>query len=253
MSLLGLVTFRLPCDRAFGGKLLRFLTPFGNRELDRLTFARSAPASMPSIVFELASVSIPTVVFVLGDRRIEIEISNKTGQERRSPEVYAPIAIEAAIQRMDGLELARLDHVGFNLPWFDGVHPDVQMLRRELALCAAYYRFPTGEQWDFILPATRDEIHASTIDLEQDRHPKLEIVSFDKASTPLVQVDFSVEGQTYEGLVQRFPEGLADTTLRNVWVYLENPCGIDICLVVGEHGGKDWSHFFAGHRLSVHQ
>jgi hypothetical protein len=38
--------------------------------------------------------------------------------------------------------------------------------------------------------------------------------------------------------------------LKNVWVYLTNPYGIDVCLVIGEHQGKDWSGFFEGHRLA---
>lgn len=47
-----------------------------------------------------------------------------------------------------------------------------------------------------------------------------------------------------------FPEGIADSELRNVWVYLENPYGIDICLVLGENSA-DWSDPFTGHRLTA--
>jgi len=56
-------------------------------------------------------------------------------------------------------------------------------------------------------------------------------------------------GSRSNNSLQLFPEGIADTALKNVWVYLKNPYGVDICLVIGEHEDGDWSDFFEGHRL----
>lgn len=250
MQVLKSVIFELPKNFVFGDQLLKLLAPFGLSEADSIIFKKSDPAFMPHISFRLAEVSVPVVVFTVEGSQSRIEVTNKTGKERQSPEVYTPLATREVIQRMANTAFVRLDHVGFNLPWFDGVHPDILSLRHNLATHTAYYRFPTGEPWDFILPATPGEIQANTIDLTKDRHPKLEIVSFDKSSTPLIQIDFSVN-QPFEKIRQLFPEGLADNTLKNVWVYLENPYSIDVCLVIGGHGGKDWSTFFEGHRLSI--
>ena len=83
---------------------------------------------------------------------------------------------------MKPLELQRLDHVGFNLPWFTGVHPDSVRTR-------------------------------------------------------------------FEELKILFPEGIIDQDLIIIWVYLTNPYGIDICVVIGEKRNGDWSDFFSGHRL----
>jgi len=80
------------------------------------------------------------------------------------------------------------------------------------------------------------------------RRPKLEIVSFDKSSTPIIQFDCIVD-TSYDKIVQLFPEGIAENDLRNVWVYLSNPYHLDICFVVNENRGGDWSEFFSGHRL----
>ncbi len=66
---------------------------------------------------------------------------------------------------------------------------------------------------------------------------------------PLIQVDL-VTDSSYAELTRRFPEGLADAGLGNVWVYLASPYGIDVCLVLNQDKGEpDWSGVFRGHRL----
>lgn len=242
------VDLQLPnFDQAFGDKFLSLLAPFGRRSDNTLRFTPSNPNFLPQIAFKLSDTT-PKAIFNLSGETIEIDIANKTGQQKQSPETYRPIPIGECTDRLQNTELVRLDHIGFNLPWFKDVHPDILMLRQELAARCAYFRFPTGEEWDFIIPATTEEISAKDIDLTKDRYPKLEIVSFDKASTPLIQIDFSVR-RPFTELIQLFPEGIADAELKNVWVYLKNPYDIDICLIIGEHKDGDWSDFFEGHRL----
>jgi len=239
------VTFKFPNDEEyFIEQLFSLLVSFGTRRDEQLVFTNSQPDYHPKIVFEKGQVSHPLVQ--LDD--IEIELANTTGENRQSPETYNTISISDFGERTRLWRFLRLDHVGFNLPWFEGVHPDILKLRHELPSSCAYYRFPSGQEWDFILPASEEEILGHTIDLSRDRHPKLEIVSFDKSSTPLVQIDFSVD-KKLEEIERTFPEGIVDRDLKNVWVYLKNPYGIDICLVVGEHNGEDWSNYFEGQRL----
>jgi len=242
------VTFKFP-DQDYGNRLFSLLAPFGLLGDDKILFTKASPDFYPNIAF----CNVPTtglmVQFELPGQSIDIEVVNKTGEEKLSPEKYSLIPIEDFVARTKQWEFVGLDHVGFNLPWFDGLHPDIAKLREEVAPHSAYYLFPTGEDWDFILPATEEEIDSNKIDLSKVRRPKLEIVSFEKASTPLIQIDLSVR-QKFEDIVMAFPEGIADSNLKNVWVYLTNPYGIDICLVVGEHQGNDWSGFFEGHRLA---
>src|SRR6266511_2022352 len=242
------VTLQLPnSDQAFGDKLLTLLAPFGRRGDSSLRFTPSNPNFLPQIAFKINNTT-PRAIFTLSNETIEIDIANKTGQQKQSPELYTPLPLQEVMSRLSYARLEQLDHVGFNLPWFDGLHPDIEKLRRTVAPHTAYYRFPTGEEWDFILPATKEEIASKVVNLTQDRRPKLEIVSFDKSSTPLIQIDFSID-QPYSEITKLFPEGIADSELKNVWVYIQNPYGIDLCFVVGEYGDSDWSEFFEGHRL----
>jgi (p)ppGpp synthase/HD superfamily hydrolase len=86
------------------------------------------------------------------------------------------------------------------------------------------------------------------IDYTKVRRPKFEVVSFEKDSTPLIQFDFHFN-TSYEKLVEIFPEALVDSKIRNIWIYLENPYEIDVCLVANESSESDWSEFFEGSRI----
>jgi len=112
-----------------------------------------------------------------------------------------------------------------------------------------YHRFPTGEPWDFIIPGDKEEIaKGKEIDYNTIRRPKFELVSFGNALTPLLQFDVAVNA-SYERFAALFPEALNDPEFRNVWLYLENPYPVDVCLVLNEFTARDWSDFFQGCRL----
>lgn len=136
------------------------------------------------------------------------------------------------------------------MPWFAaGLHPQVSSLRSKLTEACLYYRFPTGEAWDFIIPGNEAEIAGKKpVGYSRVRRPKFEIVSFEKSSIPLVQFDVQLNSR-YETLLSLFPEALNDPDFRNLWIYLENPYNIDICIVPNEADDKDWSAFFKDSRL----
>jgi hypothetical protein len=123
-------------------------------------------------------------------------------------------------------------------------------LRNRLKTTCLYHLFPTGEDWDFIIPGELAEItKIKAIDYSKIRKPKFEIVSFEKASTPLIQFDISLNIE-YVKFSLLFPEGINDHKMKNTWVYIRNDFDIDICLVLNESKGDDWASFFGGHRLS---
>lgn len=95
-------------------------------------------------------------------------------------------------------------------------------LRQTLAGSAADRRFPTGEDWDFILPATPEEIDGGELPPVAVRRPKVEIVSFDTVSVPLIQVDYSVD-VPYAELARGILEGLLDADRGSVWVVHRQP------------------------------
>lgn len=252
MTQLDAITIQLPnSDQAFAAKLMSILSVFARQEDSALRFSVSDASFVPTISLEFANLIAPQVVFDLGDEAKTVPIANTTGQTRPPKLPFEPITIDDFMNRIKDWRLARLDHVGFNLPWFDdGVHPEVLKLRKLLAPASAYYLFPTGEHWDFILPANEQEIQSGNINLTKDRHPKFEIVSFDMTSTPLIQIDCAVR-QPYELIKQTFPEGIPEDNLQDTWVAIRNPYGIDIFFVIGELKEKDWSPFFEGHRLEL--
>jgi hypothetical protein len=117
------ITFRFPDQgKAYGNQLFLLLAPFGQPADNKILFDKASPDFYPNIAFCNAPTAQPTVQFELSGRSIDIEISNKTGQVKTSPEKYSLITIEDFVERTKQWEFVRLDHVGFNLPWFDTVH-----------------------------------------------------------------------------------------------------------------------------------
>lgn len=237
----------------FRGQLALLLGALGQNEGGVLHLRASEPGFWPRVSLDLVGGLGVVADFVLtGGETISVPVENTTGQTRANPQAYLHLGIEEVQRRFAaaGIRVVGADHVGINLPWFaPGLHPRIQYLREKLAPCCLYHRFPSGEPWDFILPGDGDEIsRRRPVDYARTRRPKFELVSFDKDSTPLVQLDVQVNAG-YAEFSRLFPEALGDPGLRNVWVYLESPFGVDVCLVLNEFSARDWSDFFAGARL----
>lgn len=238
----------------FTNQLALLLGALGQNKNQVLELTSSDQSFFPKLSLDFHSKSSDMLAnFVLSNGEItSVKIENSTGLNKQSPHSYTPTNIETVIQRFlsSGMKLVDIDHVGFNLPWFSsGLHPDISGLRKLLCLRCLYHTFPTGEPWDFIIPGNANEIDDyKAVDYTIIRKPKFEMVSFDKTSTPLIQFDVAVNAK-YETFTKLFPESLNDTELRNIWVYLETPYPVDICLVINEFADGDWSEFFKGNKL----
>jgi len=238
----------------FHGRLLPLLGPLGTPEQCGLVFSVSREGYLPRVRIAFAgSDTTPVAQFHLSDgATLSATIENTTGEEKRNLHPYSHLAVDSVIRRLAeaGWTITGLDHIGFNLPWFEsGVHPRIADLRRRLAAACLYHVYPTGEPWDFILPGDTEEIESRRpVDYSAVRRPKFELVSFDGASTPLVQIDLGVTAP-YEEFSRLFPEAMNDPDFRNIWVYLETPYSIDVCLVMNGPFHGDWSDRFSGHRL----
>jgi hypothetical protein len=249
MSLLDRVVLTLPTDIGFSETFEGVLKDCLEQSQDILEVKQTLNGSLPKINIQFRDTKQPVIEFIGDDFTFSRNISNETGQERTSPHTYKPITIDELKDRIHKAgNITIIDHLGVNFPWFDGLSPIIAELRNRLGSSSAYYRFPTGEDWDFILPATRHEIEAGTINLDLVRRPKLELVSFEKASTPIIQID-CITTIEYSKLKKMFPEAIADDELFNIWVYIENSYGVDICFVLNGPREKDWSNFFKGHKL----
>jgi hypothetical protein len=255
MTYLESITVRFPdTDAKFANDfaLLTDMLGWGEDRIARLT--RSSQDFYPRLLVDPSSGCADT----LGDFRlsngetISVKVENLTGLSRPSLHSYQPLSIETVDRRLvnSGLKLVGVDHIGFNLPWFSpGLHPTLVQLREILSPRCLYHRYPTGEPWDFIIPGDVDEITGGKpVDYAQVRRPKFELVSFDGASTPLIQFDIGAKAD-YDTFAALFPESLHDPEFRNIWVYLETRYTIDVCLVINEFTEQDWSGLFRGCRL----
>ena len=243
-----------PEEQEFIGQLFKLLGRLGAYQKDGFEFASSSRAYYPKLqIMSDKKLACVRVDFEISDGRVFSErVVNETGIEKLSPHTYQPVNIDDAASRLNsaGLTIVGLDHLGFNLPWFSSpLHPRIANLRAALSPMCLYHGFPTGEAWDFILPGDSDEIGGlKEIDYSLIRKPKFEIVSFEKASMPLVQIDVSLQAG-YDEFAGLFPEALKDPQFGNIWIYLENRFTIDVCLVINPFSAGDWSHFFKGSRL----
>lgn len=194
------------------------------------------------------------VNFKSDDYITTIQVKNETQIHKKNNEKYSSIELNEISNRFDNnnISITKIDHIGFNLPWFsDGIHPKIKILRKNISQKCLYHKFPGGEPWDFIIPGLKEEIDCSNIiDYKLIRKPKIEIVSFDKCSKPIIQFDVCCSCKK-ELFPELFPEGLYDSNLGNVWVYIQNPFNIDFCLVLNENSEGDWSNYFEGNRIII--
>ena len=242
MEILKSVTICLPHkDKDFEEKFLDFLSQFGKRDKNSIAFQSSDKNYSPLIDLKIGDCELPVVTFNLPDVN-EIKLVNKSGKLKKSPYDHSPISIQEFLSRAKLLNFEFLDHLGFDIPWFEGVHPEIESLRNSLSSQSLYYLYPSGENWDFIIPATKDEILSKKISYEAIRRPKFEIVSLNDSSKPIVQFDMSVK-ESFKEIRQLYPEGIPDNYQGNVWVYIKNPYGINICFVVGHRSKADWYKF----------
>ena len=255
MPLLTKVNFTLPdIDDIFTNQFLQYLSPKGELRENSLNLRTSDEDFFPKTSFEFKGNEQPYVTFVFDDRNeIKVPISNTTNITKQSPYTYSYLALEDLLTRIKPFSLIGLDHTGFNLPYFEGIHPQILELREKLKDACLYHTFPKHLEdapWDFIIPGTKEEINRSvSIDYQKTRKPKIEIVSFENSSTPLIQIDIQLQAK-YEDLVKVFPEAIHVPEIRNMWIYLKNNFGIDICFVLNEASENDWSYQFKNERLS---
>lgn len=251
-DLLESISLFLPqVDADFHDALLELFALIGQRTESGMEFTSTMPSSHPRVSLNFQPINEPVARFVTHSSSIDVALVNDSGCSVESPHKYSPIPLQHVIDRLAGRPIVSLDHVGFNLAWFDGEHPRMRRVREQISGGSAYFRFPTGELWDFILPATSDEItNQADIDLNMVRRPKFELVTMDHVSTPIIQFDIGVDS-SFEEIIRLFPEGIRDDSLKNVWVYVENPYQIDLCLVIGAADPGDWSSFFAGNRVGT--
>lgn len=239
------VAFRLPDSpqsRQFLRDMRRLLehVPYASSDAaGGLVLTPPAPvAARPVTMLRLADVPAPEVALDIG--RI-IGLRGSGPAPRRDG-----VGLTDLIQRLDG-HVRRVDHTGVNLPgrsvpteeWDDLVH--------DIASAAAMYRYPTGEQWPFVLPSTVGELNTDILDFVVGREPRFELVydPWDSHTTwqfalwtTLTRVDLEESFPTPFGIALPGLEDIFRTVyIRHPWPNLD--IRFDLCFRI-EDGPSNW-------------
>ncbi|GAB3138127.1 hypothetical protein GCM10027290_05180 [Micromonospora sonneratiae] len=139
--------------------------------VDRLILTPPNPAdARPVTTFELADTSAPQVVFDTG-QTIGIQADDTSD----TPVPPALVELSELTHRLAG-HIRRVDHTGVNLPADHTTPEQWRNLVNGLASASTMYRYPSGEEWPFILPSTSDELVGDIRTFVTGREPRFELV-----------------------------------------------------------------------------
>jgi hypothetical protein len=198
-------------------------------------------AARPVTTFQLADVPSPEVAFDTGHA-----IGVWGGGPHETEAFPAGVEMRDLAGRLAG-HVRGIDHTGVNLPARATSPEQWQGLVKALASASTMYRYPTGEEWPFVLPSTSAELVGDIRDFVVGREPRFELV-YDRSLTQ-VEWQFALwTDLTRAELEQLFPEpegitfpGLEDifrvVPVRHPWAGLG--IRIDLCYRIDD-GPSDW-------------
>lgn len=114
------------------------------------------------------------------------------------------LAIEEVVSRLKG-HIVRIDHTGLNLPSALVSRKVWEQFIGDVAKQTNLYKYPTGEDWSFILPATPAEHETDITDFVVGREPKFELVYDTYSPVPTIQIDIKTD-LTRPQVEELFPE-----------------------------------------------
>ncbi len=145
-------------------------------------------ATNPNIGYISPEMSGPTTVEL--QPQAAATASAATGATE--PLAGAALSPAEVYTRLQG-HVVRLDHTGCNLPAGHFPRAAWDDLLARLATVAALYRYPTGEDWPFVLPTTHDEYSNEITDFSAVREPKWALVYDGAATDPVIQIDLATD------------------------------------------------------------
>ncbi len=215
---------------------------------DQVQIVQPGPGDLlPKTVLRLGDVPRPTVLLDMAPpihlrfdslilKTPQTSIDGLQIQERAEPpaegyvrlpadseDFTALLPVDAACERLKG-HVFRLDHTGLNIPAASLDRAGWDDLLHKLSSVSAIYRYPTGEDWPFVIPATAAEVETDITESEPMRRPKFELVYDTYLRNPLLQFDMETDltREEVEGLFPP-PYGVGlpglDQYFRSVYVY----------------------------------
>jgi hypothetical protein len=101
--------------------------------------------------------------------------------------------------------IVRIDHTGLNIPSVLVSRNTWKQFIGNVAKQTNLYKYPTGEDWPFILPATPTENQTDITQFPVGREPKFELVYDTYSPVPTIQIDIETD-LTRPQVERLFPE-----------------------------------------------
>jgi len=219
---------------ALDGAALIFGPPTPDGALP-VTRAEATAVARPTIIFDMersidlavGPLRLCSTPMAAGDKRPPVEGAEAEAGQRTAATIPGarPLPLAEILPAIEG-HVLRVDHLGVNLPARLVARHKWEALVGALARGSTLYRYPTGEEWPFVLPSTREEYADDIRHFPPGREPKFELCYAQDFDHPVVQVDVQT-GLTRDELEARFPapQGLALPGLEDYQrtVYVAHP------------------------------
>lgn len=183
--------------------------------------------SLPVTVFEEIESHSPTLdlIFTNKDEYAIASFLQESLLASGKIEKQTIFPIGEFTQKISG-HIIRIDHTGVNIPAIKLSKAEWEEFIRKLAKTTALYRYPTGEDWPFVLPSTQIEYETSIRDFVLGREPKFELVYDHYTSLPTFQFDIETD-LTKQEVEKLFPApiGVSFSGLEEFFraVYVSSP------------------------------
>lgn len=109
------------------------------------------------------------------------------------------------LNKMFQNKLIGFDHIGLNIPSNLVSQSEYQKFVTSLGSSCTLHHYPTGEDWDFIIPSTRSEWEKGISEFRSGREPRWEFVYDDYTPVPVIQLCVETK-LTIKRLCQLLPD-----------------------------------------------
>jgi len=205
-------------QQADNEKIFNLLSQLQNFKLKNqdLVSVFSGPLSPTTILSTSRDLVYPQVSFntndpmslkwIANNLRFGFNLDNKAHRNLSKSDKKSPhtVSIDELENKLSG-RLVEMNHSGINFsPKFID-KSSYHEFRSNLAQRSNLYQYPTGEEWPFIIPATKEEFQSDITNELLNRNPKFEVVYSECNKNSLIQLDFKTN-LTKEEAFELFPD-----------------------------------------------
>lgn len=180
MSQLENITYHFPTNTAPEQAAFEALTAL---TAPGLSLSSERKKRYPHLNLLGSSNPLPSISF---DEAIVVDLSKDNGAKELS--ISSRLPIGEILRRFQG-HIVGVDHLGINVYPSASLGDKIQELLNILSASANLYKYPGGEPWYFVVPATEAEWNSEITNFEDLRIPKFELVVEAKSIVPVIQID----------------------------------------------------------------